>query len=99
MQPPDELLKTLIDDSEYYRVNNVPAEILLDKVFIQFFVQKGRLTLFSVNAVSSNGDQLAVTPNGQFIFSLRPKTYQEFGVQGSSGTKHEKYNTSQNKRK
>ncbi|KAK6623743.1 hypothetical protein RUM43_009596 [Polyplax serrata] len=83
-----EITNILVEDSQYYRINNIPAYELINKDFIDLFIRNGQLTAISVNSHFNQEDHLTFIPNGKFILTLSRNTIQQIGLESIKLPKH-----------
>ncbi|EEB14899.1 conserved hypothetical protein [Pediculus humanus corporis] len=77
---PNELIYSLTEDCQYYRINAVPVSEIFNKNFIDLFIVKGSLTLISINTLSDQDDRLAFISSGKLILTLSKKSSEEIGI-------------------
>ncbi|KAF7283445.1 hypothetical protein GWI33_000530 [Rhynchophorus ferrugineus] len=80
---PQELVKSLTDDCEYYKLSNINLSILVNPIFLDNFVRQGSFTALSIGTRIDCDNCVAVTPTGLLILVLNKATYQSFGLEGS----------------
>ncbi|CAG2054159.1 unnamed protein product [Timema podura] len=79
---PETITDALVEDCDYYKVENINIKELTNKDFIEAFVKKGRLTVLSENTSIDLDDCAALTPCGHLVLSLSRETYQKLGIEG-----------------
>ncbi|XP_012275098.1 ribonuclease P protein subunit p40-like [Orussus abietinus] len=79
---PGNLLDSINNDSDYYKVKGLRASELISKEFIEAFVKKGRLTLLTIENRIDLHNCLALTPSGCLILSLTRDDFQTLGLEG-----------------
>lgn len=78
----------MIDDSQYYRINEVPVRELFNKEFIDLFLKNGKLIGLSINAISNQDNHLAFIPNGKLILTLSKDAFQKVGIEKTRSCKN-----------
>ncbi|XP_015108974.1 ribonuclease P protein subunit p40 isoform X2 [Diachasma alloeum] len=81
-QLPVDIVDCVLEDSDYYKVEGLPASQIVDKEFVEAFVKKGELTLLSINTRIDLENCICVTPKGQLVLSLKVEDYQRLGIEG-----------------
>ncbi|XP_069694723.1 ribonuclease P protein subunit p40-like isoform X1 [Periplaneta americana] len=79
---PETIKNLLIEDCDYYVIEDVVINELINKEFIEAFVKKGQLTALSDGMKIDADDCVALTPSGELVLSLNKQTYQELGLEG-----------------
>lgn len=79
---PEVLIDSILEDSDYYKVEGVNASQLVNKEFIEAFVKKGELSLLSINVKIDIDNVITITPNGLLILSLNIEDFQTLGIEG-----------------
>ncbi|CAG9771973.1 unnamed protein product [Ceutorhynchus assimilis] len=79
---PENLPTKLIEDCEYYKVAKLNLADLVEAVFLNSFIKKGKLSLLSIGTKIDADNCCAVTPDGNLILSLLKDTYQSCGLEG-----------------
>ncbi|XP_057335528.1 ribonuclease P protein subunit p40-like [Microplitis mediator] len=80
---PVNLDRAIVEDTDYYKIIELPVHELINQEFIEAFVKKGELTLLSSEKNLSTENCISVTPTGYLILSLLAADYQELGLEGS----------------
>ncbi|XP_054284120.1 ribonuclease P protein subunit p40-like isoform X3 [Macrosteles quadrilineatus] len=80
---PKAINSTLINDCIYYKVVGFSVHKLLDKQFIESFINKGELTALSVGTCIDTDDCAAIIPSGHLVLNLTKETFQSLGLEGS----------------
>lgn len=83
-------VNTLMAAQEYHVVQNVPVKDLVSWDFVQTFARQGKLHLLSVNTSMSDGNCMAVTPEGQLWLSLQEDAFHGTGLEYSHLTSSSK---------
>lgn len=76
-------ISTWMASQEYDVVQSVPVKDLVSWDFVQTFARQGKLHLLSVNTSMSDGNCMAVTPEGQLWLSLQEDVYHGTGLEYS----------------
>lgn len=79
---PQEILDSLLDDTQYYMVSDLPVFELCKAEFLQLFVKKGSLSGISVDVLLDQDNCACITPEGQLYLSLDRGSYQALGING-----------------
>lgn len=82
LKVPEYLVDTLKLNCEYYKVNNLKLEQIVNKQFVDNFVKQGNLIGLSINTRIDCDNCVAITPSGKLILSLTKDTYQSLGLEG-----------------
>ncbi|XP_012262665.2 ribonuclease P protein subunit p40-like [Athalia rosae] len=80
---PHHIFENFNADSDYYRVNGLQAQELVDKEFVEAFVKKGEVNILAIESRVDTANSLAVTPSGHLILSLVKEDFQSLGLEGS----------------
>ncbi|XP_075212464.1 ribonuclease P protein subunit p40-like isoform X3 [Lycorma delicatula] len=95
---PEYLFNELKDDCDYYKVN-LPVSQLIEKEFIELFVNAGELSALSVGTRIDIDECACVAPNGVLVLSVAREIYQKLGIEGtpwgnlsSSSNRYDKVN-------
>ncbi|XP_074113839.1 ribonuclease P protein subunit p40-like [Cotesia typhae] len=80
---PVNLYRAIVEDTDYYKVLQLPVHELIDQEFIAAFVKKGELTLVSADQNLTTDNSICITPTGYLVLSLLASDYQELGLEGS----------------
>ncbi|XP_075212462.1 ribonuclease P protein subunit p40-like isoform X2 [Lycorma delicatula] len=79
---PEYLFNELKDDCDYYKVN-LPVSQLIEKEFIELFVNAGELSALSVGTRIDIDECACVAPNGVLVLSVAREIYQKLGIEGT----------------
>ncbi|KAG1683583.1 Ribonuclease P protein subunit p40 [Nymphon striatum] len=91
---PDSLDKLFKDDNPiYYYIKNLPVHEIINKLFIECYIKKGKFICKSVGTRIDRDDCMCVTPNGHLILNLRRQTFLQLGLPAKANkAKYLKYN-------
>ncbi|XP_034952377.1 ribonuclease P protein subunit p40-like [Chelonus insularis] len=90
---PEHLHEAIIEDSDYYKVEDLSVCDLIDKEFIEAFIKKGEVTLLSIDVRIDLENCIAITPTGQLLLSLTTEDYQKLGLEGKPSVFDRKLST------
>ncbi|XP_058806286.1 ribonuclease P protein subunit p40-like [Phymastichus coffea] len=79
---PERFNESVLEDSDYYRIDGLRAVELVDKEFIESFVKKGELSLLAVERRIDVDNSAAISPSGHLLLSLSRDRYQRLGIEG-----------------
>jgi len=79
---PQEILDSLLEDTQYYKVLGLPVVEFCQTEFLQLFVKKGLFSAVSVGVHLDQDNCACITPEGQIYLSLDRASYQALGING-----------------
>lgn len=79
---PQDILDSLLDDTQYYMVSDLPIFEFCNTEFIQLFVKKGRFSAVSIGVHLDQDNCACFTSEGQIYLSLDRGSYQSLGING-----------------
>lgn len=82
LHTPQQIADILLEDSDYYKVNNCSLDEFLDPIFIHNFVKAGKLYCLTSDTNCIVHNCAAVTPNGILTLHLLEPIYQTLGLEG-----------------
>ncbi|XP_015603969.1 ribonuclease P protein subunit p40 [Cephus cinctus] len=80
---PEDLPNSLLEDTDYYRIEALNTSELVCKEFIEAFIKKGELSLLSIGKKIDLHNSIAITPTGHLIISLVHEDFQKLGLEGT----------------
>ncbi|KAK7024285.1 hypothetical protein SK128_025585 [Halocaridina rubra] len=81
-ESPKEIKKILVDDTDYYHISELPLSVFCTPVFLEAFLQSGKVYAISCDARLDLDNVAALTPDGWLILLLDKFSYQELQLDG-----------------
>ncbi|CAL4121739.1 unnamed protein product [Meganyctiphanes norvegica] len=79
---PQEILDSLLEDTQYYKVLGLPVVEFCKTEFLQLFVRRGSISGISIGVHLDQDNCACITPGGQIYLSLDRESYQALGING-----------------
>ncbi|XP_011501085.1 PREDICTED: ribonuclease P protein subunit p40-like isoform X2 [Ceratosolen solmsi marchali] len=79
---PEGFCESILEDSDYYRINGLRAVELINRTFINSFIKQGTFSLLTVDKRLDIDNLIAITPDGHLWLNLRRSCYQKLGIEG-----------------